>query len=379
MSDEEIDFLNAIMRLNHEGEAIRILTRYHVNPNLKVEDGVSALQHAMSKKMFSLVEIILSMPDIDITCMSLPDSYYYGLNMLHYAILKDAPLRVVRLLTSHRDIDINAQTVNGDTVLHLLGWKRGDLDMQVLAQILSVPGVRLDIKNYLGDTPLNIFVLYPRNTMAVSVIRQKFPELDPNIQNNKGFAPLHRAVSASLDMVNEILGCRNVNVNVQDEDGKTPLHIAAKNKDVHIVRRLLSVPGIYTNIVDVYGRKAENYAGPNGFVSLPKTFASLNNVNVIEEPEHLRGQELTNSISFNTIEPGSDYYIAANNTGTYRLLGSDESVRSTLNTQLRGSSIRYGIFSPILNKRVPMTRIRRTKHVGGKRRTRRRVTRKHRK
>ena len=67
-----------------------------------------------------------------------------------------------------------------------------------------------------------------------------------NIQGNT--RKLRGACRAgNIEVVEEILGTRQVDINARDYDGDTPLTSAVKNGHLNIVRRLLQHPGVDVN------------------------------------------------------------------------------------------------------------------------------------
>lgn len=71
---------------------------------------------------------------------------------------------------------------------------------------------------------------------------------------------LEAVKNRNLSEVNDLLSSNNVDVNVRDEDGKTPLHIAVINKDMGIINDLLSSDNIDINSQDNAGKTPLLYA-----------------------------------------------------------------------------------------------------------------------
>lgn len=67
---------------------------------------------------------------------------------------------------------------------------------------------------------------------------------------------LHEAISNnSLDIIDYLFKI-NININYQDEEGKTPLHYAVLYKNIYTINLLLSNKLINKNISDIYGNNS---------------------------------------------------------------------------------------------------------------------------
>jgi ankyrin repeat protein len=82
--------------------------------------------------------------------------------------------------------------------------------------------------------------------------------VDPNVQDDLGWTPLHRAASGGYLKVVELLLEHDADPNVQDNDGWTPLHYAVKGFHVDVVRVLLD-HGADPTIRDNEGRAPLDY------------------------------------------------------------------------------------------------------------------------
>lgn len=89
--------------------------------------------------------------------------------------------------------------------------------------------------------------------------------VDVNVRDNDGKTPLHLAASSSsLDIISivDILIEKGANVNIQDNEGKTPLHLAISNPEfpnLSIMKNLIEV-GAEINIQDNEGKTSLDYA-----------------------------------------------------------------------------------------------------------------------
>jgi cytohesin len=82
--------------------------------------------------------------------------------------------------------------------------------------------------------------------------------VDPNIQDNNGWTPLHDAAFWDHPEIVEFLLEHGADPNIQDNDGDTPLHIAAR-RDYCVVVKLLLNHGADPTIRNKKGRTPRDY------------------------------------------------------------------------------------------------------------------------
>lgn len=80
---------------------------------------------------------------------------------------------------------------------------------------------------------------------------------DLNIQNEEGWTPLHIAALHNNTEIVSMLVTAGAHLNVQNESGLTPLIVAASNNNKEVVQ-ILIFAGADLDLVDNYGRKAED-------------------------------------------------------------------------------------------------------------------------
>ena len=84
-------------------------------------------------------------------------------------------------------------------------------------------------------------------------------DIDVNVQDNEGKAALHYAARSDAtldgDIVKALLGVSGINVNVQDNEGISSLHYATYNTNVDVLRLLAAAPGILPNIRTTLARR----------------------------------------------------------------------------------------------------------------------------
>lgn len=177
--------------------------------------------------------------------------------VLHAAARSNA-LNVLRLLAPHNPT-LNNLDCNGYAAVHLvadggeatclmalldagcqldLTSKKGDTALHLAAEagcaenvdLLVEKGANVHLKNHRGQTALHI-ASRTHSLECVEILLKK-ADCDPNIEDNDGRTSLHLALGRSLLAydVTEFLITWKAEVNKTDKYGYTPLHIAALNE-----------------------------------------------------------------------------------------------------------------------------------------------------
>lgn len=103
--------------------------------------------------------------------------------------------------------------------------------------ILEQPNVNINAQTHLGYTPLFFSLKTPLNEEIILALLEA--GCDVNITNNEGISPLHLAAARPDPHIAKLLIDRGANVNVVDFDGYTPLHEAIVHNRMEIVCMLL--------------------------------------------------------------------------------------------------------------------------------------------
>ncbi|KAM7268162.1 hypothetical protein ACFE04_010328 [Oxalis oulophora] len=191
-----------------------------------------------------------------------------GSTILHAAAGR-GQVEVVRDLVSSYDI-INSTDDQGNTALHVAAF-RGQLAV-VKALILASPSV-VSLKNKAGETFLHMAVsgfqspsfrrLDRQIELAKKLLDGKFFNMEEiiNIKNKDERTALHMAIIGNVhsDLVQLLMSCKSINVNIRDGSNMTPLDIIRQrprspSSDI-IIRKLISAGGIF-GCQDYTSRKA---------------------------------------------------------------------------------------------------------------------------
>lgn len=140
--------------------------------------------------------------------------------LLAWAIKNNKP-QVYSQLVCHKKIDFNLQDSHGWTALHHAVYK-DDLHAIPLLLTSGLDTLQINIQDHEGDSALH----WAWSVKTLSCLLQQ-PGIDLNIQNHEGQTAVHKL--ARLKGYPEELGLllkAGALVNIQDNNGKTPIDIA---------------------------------------------------------------------------------------------------------------------------------------------------------
>ncbi|KAI0516756.1 ankyrin repeat-containing domain protein [Xylaria bambusicola] len=233
-----------------------------VDINAKDTQGSTVLYRAIAdqwRESLKFVELLMGKG------ASLAVSDFQGRTLLHEAI-KRQTLR--RDLQFARDIDANffefllARGLNssavdnhGNNLLHELAKRRENHDeyyahaiIELWKHLLSL-GLSLSQRNYNGRTPLHILccsssrlhVYRSSRMLAIDFVIQKMKSsgaMSVDVVDNAGITPLHLACTNSGSYVQKLLDA-GANPTLTTLEGRTPLHLATQSRESNIVGILL--------------------------------------------------------------------------------------------------------------------------------------------
>jgi ankyrin repeat protein len=193
---------------------------------------------------------------------------------LHHALESHwGCLEIVRELLRHRQIDVNAVDSNGDTPLHIAS-RNGCPE---IVQELVRNGALVDAQNSDGQTPLHVVCAYfshGREEQVVKTVRELLRQgasIEATTQG--GNTPLHVvSENGCLGVLQQLLA-HHANVNVLNEEGETPLIVAAavRSNNIHNIHgRLDVILELIRHNVSVYGSVIPDNAHPESPLGLTK-------------------------------------------------------------------------------------------------------------
>ncbi|KAI9531138.1 E3 ubiquitin-protein ligase mib2 [Dissostichus eleginoides] len=162
-------------------DVVRVLTEHSADVNLQDSYGDTPLHDAIAKDFRNIIEILVLVPNIDFTQQN-----HRGFNLLHHAALKGNKLATEKILGRARQL-VDVKKEDGFSALHLAALN----NHRDVAQILVKEG-----------------------------------RCDVNIRNNRNQTALQLAVTQGHTDLVQLLVSEGADVNMEDEDGDTAMHVA---------------------------------------------------------------------------------------------------------------------------------------------------------
>ena len=165
---------------------------------------------------------------------------------------------IKKLLAHDTNLKINAQDEHGYAALHYIAPLHLDFGRSIgsfLLKLLDYPGIDVNITDNHGNTPLHWAAWFGNVRMVADLlfisVDNETKIIQPNAQNKYGETALHHAAKLGREVcVRDILLKRtDIKPNIKDHRaGNTPLHEAAKNGHTEIVTALLAHQDINPNL-----------------------------------------------------------------------------------------------------------------------------------
>ncbi|KAJ5096594.1 hypothetical protein N7456_007315 [Penicillium angulare] len=183
------------------------------------ETGRTPLMHAICLNNSYIVELLTSIPEMDLNIRS-PS----GSCAVHVALLQKNKKIMTQILQTG---DPNARDQHNQTPI-LLATTWGDIDLFRL--IFNAPGIDICAQNKHGETALHIAVRKEQCEMVACLLGH--PNIDVNVTDNSGDTPLHIAVrNEDCDVVGYLLGCDNIQLKLENKKGQTALWMSLETQN----------------------------------------------------------------------------------------------------------------------------------------------------
>ncbi|OHT11503.1 hypothetical protein TRFO_19046 [Tritrichomonas foetus] len=227
--------------LNNNLFAIKMLLEKECDQSLTTMKKSDTVAH-LAVKVNSL-QIFNMFPNIDVNIRNNKDQ-----TLLHYAAIYDSR-KIMNLLINNPRIDLNPIDYEGNTPLH---YSIKKYNKEIFDLLLCFESLDINIRNKNHETPLIAAFKdnYDKSRNFILKLLGK-KNIDTNLSDQLGYSPLHHAIKLNDELIVKIL-VKNplTDVNSQTIEGLTPIHLAAQKKLNHVIRLLLQSPSILLNVVD---------------------------------------------------------------------------------------------------------------------------------
>uniref|UniRef100_A0A7N8WV67 E3 ubiquitin-protein ligase MIB2 n=1 Tax=Mastacembelus armatus TaxID=205130 RepID=A0A7N8WV67_9TELE len=236
VKDEDGDTALHYTAFGNQAEIARLLLSKGANVNLLNNSMCTALHIAVNKGFTDVVRV-LTEHSADV---NLQDSY--GDTPLHDAIAKDFR-NIIEILAVVPNIDFTQQNHRGFNLLHHAALKGNKLATE---KILARARQLVDVKKEDGFSALHLAALNNHRDVAEILIKEGRGDI--NIRNNRNQTPLQLAVMQGHTDLVQLLVAEGADVNMEDEDGDTAMHVALLRPQLaNVMLSPLSASGLLGN------------------------------------------------------------------------------------------------------------------------------------
>ena len=218
-------------------EGVNRVINDHANVNMVIFNQLTALHIAAHFGYDDIVDALINAPNVNINVRNA-----YGLTPLHAAVERGREQSAQLLINA--GADINASDNSQRTALHRAA---GNGYNNIVAMLINTRGVNLNSCNEQGKSPLYLASMSGMEQSARLLIDAG---ADINISDNKQRTALHwAALHGHSFIVDALIKAPNINLNVRNAHGQTPLHLASMSGREQSARLLINA-GADINISD---------------------------------------------------------------------------------------------------------------------------------
>ena len=179
-----------------------------------------------------------------------------GSTALHVALFHKSEIATKELL-AHNDVNVNVQDKNNQTALQFAMWDNIPED---LFNLILEKSTDVNAQDGIGNTALHFAISCKREIATKELLAHS--DVDVKVKNNNNRTLLHYASSwedIPMDLFTQILE-KSTDINAQDKDGWTALHVTIYHKSEITTKILLAHKDVNVNIKNNDNHTALSYA-----------------------------------------------------------------------------------------------------------------------
>ena len=246
MSDEYSKLLKKINGRTSEEDLFLLFEKYPELISQQNDEGEYPVLISSQYYMYEDLTIYLMKSHPQYVMRQVP----HNNSIMHRAVFTGCYFLTKIILEYNTDFFINIKGVNNSTPLNIACFS-GRYD--IIELLLDTNKVSINDKDTGGYSALNTFVRNSLNYRGASLRSLKlllsYPDININIRDNKGGTPLHAVIGEdNTSYLKGLLLLQNIEINAVDLKNNTALHYAAKNHYVKTIKLLIKHPDIDINI-----------------------------------------------------------------------------------------------------------------------------------
>lgn len=242
------------------------------------------LYYATRNENIEILKFLLQQKEIDNINMK-----YKGKAPIFVAI-ETENFDVYKFLIEQKQINFNIKDFSGKKLIHISCEHK---NTEILKDLLINRNDKIDINSFdkNNDTPLHLACGNGNIEIIDTLFKYCKQEIQLNIKNKKGKTPimmgcLSKKINNRLNIIQQIYNFVKTEekkielINLKGPLNKTILHMACENKEIKIVRFLISLPGINVNAVDNDNRTALMSSIFYGFDDITKLLLNNHEIDI---------------------------------------------------------------------------------------------------